>query len=619
MRQVQEYWTCLRAWMQRERERGQSIVLLAIAMVVLLLFAGLALDASMLYVRRIQLSQAVDAAALACVTELPDLAAVTNRAKQFMRANGIDPDTQLAVFTVTQGLPPGVVQPGIVPEHVVTISARWDVQPYLMQLMGFRIIPLTDRASAEYRASVDMYSSQTGESGKLGPVNLSIFGPYQTPSFGDAYTCEVMHVSGKSGQWIPTEHLGEPGVNPNPNHASYPDGYPFRIHIPPSFNGTVRIEILDPETYNAPVPYVRIGSTNYYVTIITKTLPLTATEVITAAASKPSPNTPRVTHTYSAYSNHQQNAFAIDRAKLNPADNDSNQFWFVRMDENRLYNQTPSNYTTAADTTTEYRLYYYTTSGDRVNIATYTGQPNNSDNTDLRWVCPGGNAPQDPQNHIVGYGQFAADPSFEVNLADLDGIVVNEDGSRSLYLEVQSTSGWSENGFDLWAGPATYTNTYIIPADVNERNIWIEQQRALGVAQPHNSQGITVYGMGILPLNVNQDTTYTVTLAYIPPEARGIDLCVYHWDTDVGGRSVYYWFEGYPRSTVMGTLSAGNSWTATPDNYDFDAGCDRVSVPDDFVGGYLYAQYTMGAQDTSTWLLQYQKPIPSVSFVRLIQ
>jgi len=605
----------IRAWMQRKRERGQSIVLLAIAMVVLLLFAGLALDAGILYIRRIQLSQAVDAAALACVTEMPDLAATTTRAKQFMRANGIDPDTQLAVFTVTQGLPAGMVVPGVVPEHVATITARWDVRPYFMQLIGFRVIPLTEQASAEYRAVVDMFSSQTGESGKLGAVNLSVFGPKQTPGFGDAYTCPTRHMDGKPKDYNP---IPDQNTYPNPNHAVLQDGYPFRIYIPPSFNGTVRIEILDPETYNAPPPSRRISDTDYYFVVITNTFPVTVTQVITVAASKPSPNRPNVTHTYANYSNSQQNAFAIDRAKLSPADSDSNRFWFVRMDENRLYNQTPSTYSDAYNTTTEFRLYYFNRANERVNIATYVGQPNNDDNTDLRWVCPGGSAPQDPQSHIVGYGKFAAHPSFEVNLADLDEIVVNEDGSRSLYLDVQAVDGWSENGFDLWAGPATDANR-AVPANVNERNIWIDRQRLLGVLNPHDSQGITVYGRGVLPLNVNQDTTYTVTLAYIPPEARGIDLCVYHWDTDVGSQSVHYWFEGYPKSVVTGTLSAGNSWTAAPNNYNFDEGCDRVPVPTDFVGGYLYARYQMGAQDTSTWLMQYQKPIPSMSFVRLIK
>ena len=55
---------------EHEHERGQILVLLALAMVGLLVAAGLATDAGILFVRRGQLDRAVDAAALAGVTRL---------------------------------------------------------------------------------------------------------------------------------------------------------------------------------------------------------------------------------------------------------------------------------------------------------------------------------------------------------------------------------------------------------------------------------------------------------------------------------------------------------------------------------------------------------------------
>ena len=60
----------MRKWIIRrllhwKGEKGQSIVILAFAVVVLLAFVGLALDVGRLYGTRIQLSRAVDAAALA--------------------------------------------------------------------------------------------------------------------------------------------------------------------------------------------------------------------------------------------------------------------------------------------------------------------------------------------------------------------------------------------------------------------------------------------------------------------------------------------------------------------------------------------------------------------------
>jgi hypothetical protein len=607
-------WTKIRQLNEKQQEKGQSLVLLAIMLIVLLLFAGMALDAGLIYMRRIQLSRAVDAAALACVGELPNMDATTDRAKQFMKANGLDPDTLLVpptgYFTVTQGAPEGVPT-GVGQDQVATVFARWRSNTVFMQLIGIPFVDLTASASAEYRAYVDMFTSQTGESGKAGPVNLSIFGPDQTPSYGDACSCPAKHQAAPAmygTNFRPTIH-GYLEDNPNKDtwNACWPDGYPFRIHVPGSIN-QLRIEILDAETYNNNV-------TNVFVT---NTLPITTTDGFWL-------NIPGV--------------------RANPAmpkffDNDTNEdrYWMQRMDENRKYDSTPS-YNNAYNTDTAFRLYYIG-DGARVNIATFTARKDNANNTDLKWICPGGSASQDPQYgapnvDIVGYGGdyfLTANPSFEIDMTKLDGIEAGDDGSRSLFLEVESLSGWSENGFDLWAGPATTDNIDYwggARADVNARNLWIDRRRSMGEMAPHDNGGATVFGRGILPLNVNTGTTYEVTLAYIPEAARGIDLCIYKWDTDVGAEEVCYWFDGYPvpgeagtfcnEGEVQGVLSGGNSWTTNWGNYNFPEGCDTVSIPEDFIGGYIHARYKMGANDTSTWLMEYQQPVPGSSYVRLIQ
>jgi PKD repeat protein len=417
------------------------------------------------------------------------------------------------------------------------------------------------------------YTSQTGESGKVGPVHLGIYGPKQTPSYGDAYSCPKAHVDGLSGStYDPTS---DPGAPDNPNRADFQDwrGYPFRIHVPADVTGTVRIEILDPDTYNAPKTTI----------IMSQTLPPTST----------------VTYSISDDGS-RQNAHVIDRwTDHNPSedDTDPNRFWFVRMDENRVYHGTPGSYSDAYNTTTEYRLYYVVQhpggSLERVDIATYTGQPDNAHNTDLKWVSPGGSASQDPQVGVVSHNGFPA--SFEVDMAALSDIATHDDGSRSLYLEVEGVDGWSENGFDLWAGPATPANLSA-SADVNARNVWIDRQRAMGVYDPHDTDGIVTYGDGVLPLNINHSTTGTYVPGYIPPSVAGDDLRVYHWDNDVAGMSIFYSFEGYP-GEIEGALSGGNSWTPPPEGYDL------VPVPNPWVGGFFYARYASGAQDNSTWRL----------------
>ena len=53
-----------------QKETGQSIVIIAVVMVALLAFVGLAIDLGLVWARRAQLVAAVDAAALAGVTEI---------------------------------------------------------------------------------------------------------------------------------------------------------------------------------------------------------------------------------------------------------------------------------------------------------------------------------------------------------------------------------------------------------------------------------------------------------------------------------------------------------------------------------------------------------------------
>lgn len=618
MKKLQSYWECAQTRMHQlggeQREKGQSIVLLAIMLIVLLLFAGMALDAGLIYMRRLQLSRAVDAAALACVGELPYMDVTIERAEQFMTVNGLDPEVLISsggYFTVTQGVPEGVPT-GVGQDHVATVYAKWRSNTVFMQLIGIPFVDLTATASAEYRAYVDMFTSQTGQSGMTGPVNLAVFGPDQSPSYGDACSCPAIHQGGKGPSYRPTQ---DPYAPANPNHdqwnACWPHGYPFRIHVPGGVD-TMRLEILDPETYNNNISSV----------FITDTMGVTSTNGFWWNVSPTNRSNPAM------------RKWIDPTMPPIPGEEDPYRYWIQRMDENRRYLTTPA-YSDLYNTETEFRLYYIG-DGTRINIATYTAPKDNSHQTDLTWVSPGGSASQDPiydEDYLVGYGDYfvTADPSFEIDMTKLDGIEVGDDGSRSIFLEVEAMSGWSENGFDLWAGPVTTDNVNYWGgqrANVNARNMWINRQRA-GAGPSHDSGGIVTFGRGILPLNVNTGVMYKVTLAYIPEVAQGIDLCVYKWDTDIGSKRVCYEFEGRPvwgqegstcdPGEIEGKLSGGNSWTPENNNYNFPEGCDTVPIPEGFVGGYLTARYEMAGNDSSTWLMEYQQPVPGSSYVRLIQ
>lgn len=71
-----------------QRQKGQSIIILAFAFLGLIAMLGLALDLGLVYIERVRLRRAVDAAVLAGVTELPFESQAFERALQYLDDNG---------------------------------------------------------------------------------------------------------------------------------------------------------------------------------------------------------------------------------------------------------------------------------------------------------------------------------------------------------------------------------------------------------------------------------------------------------------------------------------------------------------------------------------------------
>jgi hypothetical protein len=74
-------------------ESGQSLIIVAFAIIALLAIIGLGVDLGLVYVERVRLGRAVDAAALAAAQELPFEEAAHSRALEYLGANGYDVDT----------------------------------------------------------------------------------------------------------------------------------------------------------------------------------------------------------------------------------------------------------------------------------------------------------------------------------------------------------------------------------------------------------------------------------------------------------------------------------------------------------------------------------------------
>jgi hypothetical protein len=81
----------------RERERGQSLVIVVLAFIGILALIGLGIDLGLVYVERVRVARAADAAALAGVAELPVEEAAHLRALVYLQENGYDYTTNAHV------------------------------------------------------------------------------------------------------------------------------------------------------------------------------------------------------------------------------------------------------------------------------------------------------------------------------------------------------------------------------------------------------------------------------------------------------------------------------------------------------------------------------------------
>lgn len=548
-------------------ERGQSIIILAFAVVVLLVFVGIAIDVGLLYGRRIQLSRAVDAAALAAAMELPDEDAAQYRAEQFVRINGFDPDE--ANVNVT----PGYLV-GIGTSNFLTVTARLPMETMFMRFVGWEVVEVPALAVAEYKSPIEVYASQHSESGKTGAVNLSVFGEDSNPQYGDAFMGTNWSGEGSCSGVGPDEMQ-------NPYWGELNGAYPFRIHVPANYealNGTseIQVEILDPDCWNN-------SNNNWTVTWIDGS-------------------------THNRSTSGGQGSVKVmatgDGCRLVDG-TPCNEFWQVRMDQYLGWCGGGGQ-----PMTTRYTLYYFKQNDlTKYPIAVYEEGLDSS--TDLRWVIPG----ETP-------GVSTESGSFRFNINDYPEIMTDEDGNRSFFIDIEGLAGTYGNGFDLWAGPPP---TVTIPTNVNERNVFLMQHLVYSDTNPHDSGGAVVWAIGYLPLNVNTTTAFTITLGYIPPEAAGTRVRISSWDMDRSltgspcfcnapghnclGLSLDYYLEGVPTTIFHeeGTVSCSTKWAN-----------DTFQIPDEFYGGYLYAVYHTTTQDTTDWKLEYLDVVDN-TYVRLIR
>lgn len=544
---------------QDNRQKGQSMVIIALSLVGLLAFVGIAVDVGFIFQRSSKLQSAVDSAALAGVVEIEEgLAAADQKAGQFLNANDIP-------LIATQSLR-STAGNTLIGEQEYTLTVTWPVELYFLKLIGLEDYVLTRSATAAYFPQADIYASRRVDQGLVNTSNQSVFGPWICTAWGDPFS---------------------------PNNSRFPEAweerpysYKYRILIPSDYpDDVLRVELFDPDSYNV----AGTGATVIH-SKVAQNAGFSSAPVAMQCASSASDQKAVCNIRTGEENLVGSNGITYDHI---------NAFWTVRIDENRGKNnkagvcENYSYYSKETNTRTLYSMFYYRQNEDgtieEVPLARYTGQVNDGkyDNgehdTDLRWVSPGGglsiidqtaNVPVDSNTPI---NPATNSPyTFELNIErDLPNILTEiGSGNRYVYLDVQPLTGGSENGYEIWAGPDDYINT--TPSNVNSRNLYI-----LNNPGAHYSKGATVFAMGNLPMNSNISNRVNIPLMYVGSEMAGGTIYVDIFDPDAGAKPPVIFFFDSLAFTTDETKTDGVNWAKTDwavsygGTWDTSFGCFR--------------------------------------------
>lgn len=208
------------------------------------------------------------------------------------------------------------------------------------------------------------------------------------------------------------------------------------------------------------------------------------------------------------------------------------------------------------------------------------GAGNYSNATKTVYTLYQDNGTQDPSDDTqIGQVTYGATKSADqaVDMTWVKAFNFNRDlygANVQFRLNVTSTAGSSENGFDLRAGPSRSGSTAFDP-----------------------NNGTSISAQGHIPMNFNTSGTVTISLGSAPKEAAGGTMTVRKFDTDVGATAITYTCSALPGWSTPGTLS-GNGTFAT----------DTFTIPNSYYTsgpGTWMATYTAGLGDTSVWDMTY--------------
>jgi Flp pilus assembly protein TadG len=221
-----------------------------------------------------------------------------------------------------------------------------------------------------------------------------------------------------------------------------------------------------------------------------------------------------------------------------------------------------------AETTTRYTIYKVGAGGALTQVKSVEyGNDQSSDAAYLKsqnqdpWVTPDG---------------------FKIDLAQY--------GSGDYKIRVKTLDGSSENGYNLRAGP-DYTG-------IKSETDWNNQYGDKAGSDPANV-AVPIKADGNLQMNFTRTAPVKVRLGYLPKDVAGKQMVVTKFDTDVGSKNIRY---SYVEDGGTSKYSGGSDFL---DNSNDTWSQNTVDIPSDFKGGYWYAEYDAGQNDTSSWSIKY--------------
>ena len=150
------------------RERGQALVITAVAFMAMLAFAGLVTDAGSLYLNFTRLKRGLDSAAVAAANQIRDSslpaaqrrALIQESAREMLALNDIDNIYSLETYLCEDaGIPANfaAVCPGVgeIKRKLAYIQATQNSPVYFLQLFGVNDVPITTHSIGE-AASLDV-------------------------------------------------------------------------------------------------------------------------------------------------------------------------------------------------------------------------------------------------------------------------------------------------------------------------------------------------------------------------------------------------------------------------------------------------------------------------------